>query len=170
MKWQTRHNPKDLKSISPLTYKSTTTTSFFNGSLILTLNILESRIFKSFILILLICALSFQSTAYAQRSSVGSVQVEGYSVSQIVNAIYRIEGGSKAVKPFGILSVKCHSYQDCKRICENTVINNIARWHRSGSNQSYFEFLANRYAPVEAHPLNKNWLPNLISVLKGGEA
>jgi len=167
LKWLDQSQKKASAITSRLTFKSTTTTSSFNGSLINTFQQYGKPILKSSILTLVICVLSFLPMAFSMPSSVGSVQVDGYSVNQIVNAIYRIEGGSKAVKPFGILSVPCNSYQECRRICENTVINNIVRWHKSGARQTYLEFLASRYAPAEAHPLNKNWLPNLKSVLRG---
>lgn len=90
---------------------------------------------------------------------------EPYSV--IVDAIYRAEGGARSKYPFGILSVKCSGYEDCKRICTNTVRNNVRRWREWGhkSHPDYLEFLASRYAPVGAENdplgLNQNWLRNV---------
>lgn len=113
-------------------------------------------------LALIILVIFFPSLAHADTKS---ISVEGYSVDQIVSAIYIIEGAEKTNYPYGIKSIPCETLPECKRIAENTVVNNIQRWHKSKTDKSYFEFLASRYAPVEVHPLNKNWLPNLLSVL-----
>lgn len=92
--------------------------------------------------------------------------------NKIVDAIYKIEGAEKAVKPFGILSVPCDGYADCRQICLNTVRNNYKRWLKSDRSKTYLEFLANRYAPVgvsnDPNNLNKNWLSNLQRVLFEG--
>jgi hypothetical protein len=87
-------------------------------------------------------------------------------VDKIVNAVYKIEGGARAKKPFGILSVPCNDYADCRRVCANTVRNNYRRWKKAGRPGEYLKFLADRYAPVSAHELNKNWLPNIRKELK----
>ena len=46
-----------------------------------------------------------------------SLYANNWSDEEIVNAIYKAEGGSKAVKPFGILSVHCAGYDDCRQVC-----------------------------------------------------
>lgn len=90
-------------------------------------------------------------------------------VPAIVDAIYQAEGGDRAKKPFGILSVPCDSYSECRQICENTVRNNYRRWQASDQSVTYLEFLANRYCPVGAendNGTNKYWLKNVRSILK----
>lgn len=93
----------------------------------------------------------------------------------LVDAIYIAEGGQKAKKPFGILSVKCDGYNDCRRICMNTVVNNMKRFKNYGhkTHKDYLSFLASRYAPVGAANdptnLNKHWLKNIKSILKNME-
>ena len=90
-------------------------------------------------------------------------------VDKIVNAIYIIEGSERAKKPFGILSVPCDGYNECRRICENTVVNNFRRWKKAGRPGDYLEFLAARYCPVGAendNGTNKFWLTNLRRILK----
>ena len=62
---------------------------------------------------------------------------------QIVNAIYLAEGAEKAVKPFGILSVPCEGYDECRQICLNTVRNNRKRYKDYGYKQ-YDTFSPNR--------------------------
>lgn len=87
------------------------------------------------------------------------------SVNKIVDAIYLAEGGEKAKKPYGILSVPCDSEASCRRIAENTVRNNFRRWLDAGAEGDYLEFLARRYAPIGAsndpRGLNQNWLSNV---------
>lgn len=96
-----------------------------------------------------------------------------FTINSLTSAIYRAEGGKHARKPFGILSVTCEGYDDCRRICINTVRNNIRRFiAQSGQSKDgeYLRFLANRYCPVGAgndpQGLNKNWLKNVKSILK----
>ncbi len=96
-------------------------------------------------------------------------EISAPEVNRIVDAIYIIEGGAKAKKPFGILSVPCNSYAACRKICANTVRNNYKRWERAGRPGDYLEFLAARYCPVGAendNGTNKFWLTNLRRILK----
>lgn len=87
-----------------------------------------------------------------------------YNVPALVDSIYAAEGGARAKKPFGILSVPCSGYAECRRICTNTVRNNIRRWESKGRPGDYLDFLGARYAPVSAHPLNRNWVRNVRSI------
>lgn len=92
-------------------------------------------------------------------------RAEVYDSEEIANAIYRAEGGHRAVKPYGILTVKCSSEKECRRVCLNTIENNFTRWQLAGSRGDFLEFLASRYAPIGAcndpHGLNRNWLNNV---------
>lgn len=85
--------------------------------------------------------------------------------NEIVDAIYLAEGGKRAVKPFGILSVPCSDYADCRKVAFNTVRNNYWRWDAGGRKGEYLAFLAGRYCPVGASNdpkgLNRNWLGNV---------
>ena len=85
---------------------------------------------------------------------------------KLANAIYKAEGGDNAQYPFGIRSVKCDGYKDCRQICLNTIRNNIKRWTDSGRKESYLQFLANKFAPIGAENdrkqnLNQYWLKNV---------
>lgn len=93
-----------------------------------------------------------------------------YTDYQIVNAIYKAEGGENATYLYGIRSVKYSTPQEARRICYNTVRNNRRRYAEYGYKDygSYLEFLASRYAPTKGsnlskaeHRLNKNWLKNV---------
>lgn len=90
-----------------------------------------------------------------------------YTNEQIANAIYLAEGGEKAVKPYGILSVKCNNEKECRQVCLNTIRNNRKRYKEYGYKKykTFLEFLASRYCPIgvknDSKNLNKNWLKNV---------
>ncbi len=88
-------------------------------------------------------------------------------IDKIVDAIYKTEGGTKARKPFGILSVPCNGYAECRRICENTIRNNHKRWMKSERNRvDFLTFLAGRYCPKSVDPVgHKNWIKNMRRIL-----
>lgn len=86
--------------------------------------------------------------------------------SRIVNAIYRVEGGRRAKVPFGILSVRVSSFEEARRVCRNTVVNNHRRWHDAGRPGHYLDFLADQYCPKIADLLgNTRWKKNVRAAL-----
>ena len=93
-----------------------------------------------------------------------------YNDHAIADAIYYAEG-EKASKPFGILSVECEGYNECRKICLNTIRNNRKRYSDYGYKKfdTYLEFLSSRYAPIgvknDPRGLNKNWLKNVLYFL-----
>ena len=87
--------------------------------------------------------------------------------NSIVDAIWHIEGGSKTKYPFGIMSVKCAGYDECRKVSMNTVRNNWKRWQKAGRPGEYLDFLANKYCPIEHDPVgNANWKKNIRKVMK----
>lgn len=93
-----------------------------------------------------------------------------YTDEQIVNAIYKAEGGKHAKKPYGIISVKCEGEKECRQICKNTVRNNKRRYKNDPKgSKDFIEFLSKRYAPIGASNdpagLNRNWQRNVRSIL-----
>lgn len=113
-------------------------------------------------------ALVFSFSLYAQQPC----PADSFTDNQIADAIYLAEGAERAIKPFGILSVKCEGYNDCRCICLNTIRNNRKRYADWGYKlfPTYLEFLASRYAPIGASNdpknLNVNWLKNVRWFLK----
>lgn len=84
--------------------------------------------------------------------------------NRVTDAIFLAEGGPKAKKPFGILSVPCSSYSDCRKVCLNTVRNNYRRWEKAGKPGEYLSFLQSRYAPINSNTdngTNRYWLKNV---------
>jgi len=90
-----------------------------------------------------------------------------YTNDEIADAIYKSEGADLATYPYGIRSVKCEGLTECRQVCLNTIRNNRKRYVDYGHKKydTYLEFLASRYAPVNApndpQELNKNWLKNV---------
>ena len=92
---------------------------------------------------------------------------------RLCNAIYKAEGGSSATYLYGIRSVRYGSEQEARRICLNTIRNNHKRYADYGhkKHDTYLEFLASRYCPLNAKNdptgLNKNWIKNVRYFYKG---
>lgn len=84
-----------------------------------------------------------------------------FTDTQLCNAIFLAEGGYKAQYLYGIRSVHYKDETEARKICLNTIRNNRKRFLNQTKYKDYLEFLANRYCPVSAHPLNKNWLKNV---------
>lgn len=95
------------------------------------------------------------------------IQTEQISeFSKVVDAIYIVEGGSSTRFPFGIKSVKCEGYDECRHVAYRTVRNNHKRWEDAGKEGEYLDFLANRYCPIADDPIgNKNWKNNMRRIL-----
>jgi len=114
---------------------------------------------------------------------VGNLRLVDYSVNHhkwlpdtedkqqmLADAIYWAEGGLQATYSYGIKSVRCNGEQECRRICLNTIRNNLGRYQKSGRSGtvSYLEFLQERYCPTQGaglsqkeKELNSNWLGNV---------
>jgi len=98
----------------------------------------------------------------------GTARAE-YSDEQIVNAIYKAEGGAKATYAYGIRSVKYSSKEEARRICFNTVRNNKKRFAKQTKYTDFIEFLGSRYCPVGCdndRGTNKYWVKNVRNFLK----
>jgi hypothetical protein len=98
-----------------------------------------------------------------------NILAQEINIPALVQAIYHAEGAERAKKPFGILSVPCSDYADCRRVCTRTVKNNLRRWHRAGKPGDFIAFLGNRYAPVKCHKLNRNWIKNVSRLYHKGQ-
>jgi len=114
--------------------------------------------------IVIMYTIAFNCAVVCQGST---IVVKTYN--DLASAIYWAEGGPRAKKPFGILSVSCDGYEECRKICIDTIRNNVKRWEISGKEEPYLNFLARRYAPIGANNdpsnLNVNWKKNVIFFL-----
>lgn len=93
-----------------------------------------------------------------------------FDAENLCDAIYRAEGGLAARKPFGVLSVPCYDYGDCRDICLNTVENNFTRWQIQGSpGGDFIRFLGLRYCPPGHCPDTDVWIRNVKYFLRKDE-
>jgi hypothetical protein len=87
-------------------------------------------------------------------------------VHAVVAAIYLAEGGERAAKPYGIMSVPVRDKEHARRVCEQTVVNNYRRWVQAGRPGPFIDFLGNRYCPPSVDPGgNRNWKRNVRILL-----
>lgn len=101
-----------------------------------------------------------------------AAKTPNYTDTQIVNAIFRAEGGHKAQYLYGIRSIKYRDEADARRICFNTVRNNRARFAKQTKYKDYLEFLASRYCPINCdndRGTNKYWLKNVKYFLRNSK-
>ena len=101
-------------------------------------------------------------------SVLDTAHASDYTVEQIVNAIRKAEGNPN----YGIVSVKCSTSAECRKICFNTVKNNRKRFADYGhkNHADFISFLASRYCPIGAENdpkgLNRHWEKNVRFFLK----
>jgi hypothetical protein len=95
--------------------------------------------------------------------------------NKLVDAIYKIEGGTKTKHPYGIKSIPIKGNTEAeklayaRKICWNTVQNTHDRWLKAEKPIPFDIYLRNRYCPIGAKNdpkgLNDNWLKNLRKVM-----
>lgn len=83
---------------------------------------------------------------------------------KIVSKIYIVEG-TKSKHPYGILGYGKLTESQARKICLNTVVNSYTRFKAQSKEKNFFRFLGSTYCPPSAHPLNKNWVPNLTKLM-----
>jgi len=104
----------------------------------------------------------------AERAVLGTFFVP-HSLDQqnaLADAIWHAEGGNKTNYPYGIRSMNCDTVAECRRVCLNTIKNNVGRYETDAKGaKNYLEFLARRYSPIGARndpeSLNRHWLSNV---------
>ena len=126
-----------------------------------------------FLWLLLYMLMSLADASVIIEHDITIVDIDGveFTIDSLADSIYKAEGAERAVKPFGILSVNCNGYDECRTVCKNTILNNLERYKLWGYKEypTYLEFLASRYAPVgvdnDPRGLNVNWLGNVRALL-----
>lgn len=114
------------------------------------------------------------STAHAYGDMTHEEELEQMTpyFNQVVSAIYLAEGGAKTRHPFGILSVSCNGYEDCRQVCFNTVRNNWFRYANKGYNGDFIAYLGEVYCPAGANNdpngLNRHWVGNVSRFMESG--
>lgn len=94
--------------------------------------------------------------------------VEWLNHDAFKRAIFIAEGGNKAKKPYGVLSVPCVEKSDCGRIVDNSIRNNLKRWARQGGKadaDAFIAFFGARWCPLsdtrDKTGLNRHWVGNV---------
>ena len=89
------------------------------------------------------------------------------NVEKWADAIYFVEGGDQTIYPYGIRSIKLFGDEKkARKICINTIKNNLKRWEKNSEGKTYLDFLADRYCPEETDPEgNINWKRNMKKIL-----
>ena len=90
------------------------------------------------------------------------------TLTNIVDAIWRVEGGEHTRHTYGIMQKYEHTTP--RQACLNTVIHASKdfqrKYHYFAIDRCFVTFLANRYCPESADPIgNKNWKVNMIKIL-----
>lgn len=99
--------------------------------------------------------------------------IEGYSVNQWCEAIYKAEGGTKTHHPYGILAIYRHT--NSKQACINTILHKYRDYRKlqgkTGKDGHFIDYLASKYCPVGCSNdvvTNKYWVNNVLYWLKHG--
>ena len=115
---------------------------------------------KKVLFLLLICG-----TAHAQIIVPAFVPDTPKKEKLLLQAVYHSEGGEDAQYPFGIRSVGCNGYEECKSVCLRSIKNSLKRWNDAGRQGDFITWFAMRYCPVGAandpKGLNSNFLKNI---------
>lgn len=87
----------------------------------------------------------------------------GIALGRWVDAIRRAEGNPN----YGVINGNCLVDEPghCRYMCKEIVRVHHGRWDGRGR---FLDYLASKYAPVSAHPLNRNWKRNVSFYLTKG--
>lgn len=101
--------------------------------------------------------------------------INGYKISQYVQAIYYAEGGSKAKYSFGIHSVHYSSFAEAREICKRTVLYRYHIFTRYAHRNypRFIDYLQASYCPTQSRNLspreirlNQYWVKNVAYFLR----
>jgi hypothetical protein len=82
---------------------------------------------------------------------------------QVVQAIWRVEGGNHTSHAYGIKSVHTHNPH---QVCLNTVNHALKDYRLHHVDRAFIYFLADRYVPASVDKQgNINWKCNMIRIL-----
>ncbi len=122
------------------------------------LEIYKALRLKTNILVVLVFFMSLRAT-----------EASSFNIEKLATAIYYAEGGAKTRHPYGIKSIPTYGNKEyARKICINTIRNNIKRFKKQNKYTDFIEFLGSRYCPVSAHTLNRNWCKNVRYFLRKG--
>ena len=102
--------------------------------------------------------------------SMTPARAEMIDVEKLADAIYKAENSVKY--PYGIKSLKYENRSDrglskeqwARKICINTIKNNLKRFANQDKYKDFISFMGSRYCPItiaSEYHLNKNWINNV---------
>lgn len=86
------------------------------------------------------------------------------NVEGMVNAIGKAENSVRY--PFGVKSIDTKgNVAYARKVCRQSVVNNIKRWEKAGKPMPFIAFMGARYSPTrgatdDPKSLNSNWVRN----------
>jgi len=93
------------------------------------------------------------------------------NIETLATAIYYAEGGAKTKFPYGIKSIDTKGNKEyARKICINTIRNNIKRFNNQNKYTDYIEFLGSRFCPTtipSEYALNRHWVGNVRKIYAG---
>lgn len=104
----------------------------------------------------------------------GGLAYASIDVERMVEAIGMAENSTKY--PYGVKSIDTKGNAAyARKICRNSVVNNIKRWDKAGNPGSFIAFMGSRYAPTKGatddpHGLNSFWVRNVTHFYNKGGA
>lgn len=92
-------------------------------------------------------------------------------IEPLCDSIYWSEGGPKARRPYGILSIDVTDDVMAREICRQSVVANYERWQVAGkpggdTREAFVRFMARRWCPITVDPHgHKAWVTNVTRLL-----
>lgn len=110
---------------------------------------------------------AYGTSKYAGKLSLSAHMAANDLVPQLAKAVKLAEGNPRN---HGVLSVPTHNEGQASKVLDDSIYNNLVRWHQAGRPGKFVDFMQNRWAPVgvtnDPHNLNKNWAPNVRKALQ----
>lgn len=86
------------------------------------------------------------------------------TIDNIANVIWKVEGGTNTVHPYGILQHFQHTTP--RQACINTIKHALHDYKLHTIDRTFIYFLADRYCPSSADKQgNINWKVNMVRIL-----
>jgi hypothetical protein len=80
---------------------------------------------------------------------------------KLADAIYSVEGGSRAKRPYGILSQPVRNKAHAREVTIQSIRNSWHRWHMADYPDDFLTFFGRRWAPPNLSPKNRHWVENV---------
>ena len=111
--------------------------------------------------------IAFSVLAWSNQALASPVNVD-----RLVEAIGKAENSKRF--PYGIKSINTHgNVEYAKKLCRQSVLNNIKRWERAKKPEGFVLFMSRRYCPVNApddlNGLNRHWAKNVTNFYNKGK-